>query len=638
MTRATTKSYSPNASRRNPRPVGPCNSRSSPVLAPLCATVGDMRARGWDACDVILVSGDACVDHPSFGPALVARFLESLGCRVGILAQPDYRTPDSFLALGKPRLFWGITAGNVDSQLARLTIMRKQRHDDPYTPGGRAGARPPNASIVYASLARHAHSAVPVVLGGIEASLRRFAYYDYWTDKVRRSILLDAKADLLVYGMAEKALAELYTMLKSASDPGQSVRAAGIRGVAEVRATLDGLVDPVLLPSFEEVAGSDHKGKLAFAEMTRLIHAHHLTSNTATLVQPHADRFVVVHPPAAPLTAAEIDSLYGLPFTRRPHPMYGKLRIPAFDMIRHSITAHRGCYASCAFCAITAHQGRTIQSRTPGGVLAEIGELAKDPAFSGTITDIGGPTANMYGTGCSVHRTGSCRRNCLYPDICPNLDSDPLRHGALLAAARRQPGVRHVFVGSGLRVDLALAGGDPSYLRQIAAHHVSGRLKTAPEHCVPAVLQHMRKPELRSYSRFLDAFRAASSQAGKNQEVVEYYMSGHPGCTLADMVELACRLHRARLTPEQVQDFYPAPMTLAAAMFHTGQDPLTGQPVYVAKTDREKTLQRALLLHAHPAFHRKAREALREAGRPDLIGTGPNCLVPPGPTDRRPGK
>jgi uncharacterized radical SAM protein YgiQ len=592
---------------------------------PLPVTRREMDARGWDACDVVIVSGDAYVDHPSFGAAVVGRFLESLGYRVGILAQPDPSDPASFLALGAPRLFWGVTAGNVDSQLATWTVMRKRRRDDPYSPGGRAGRRPANATIVYTSLARAAAKGVPVVIGGIEASLRRFPYYDYWTDKVRRSLLFDAKADYLVFGMAERALAALAADLRDGRRP------AGIRGTAEIRASPDGFSDPVILPSFEEVSAATEDGKAAFVAMTRTIFLEHHAARDRVLVQPHGDRWLVVHPPAHPLEPDELDRLYALPFTRRPHPSYGNVAIPAYEMIRDSITTHRGCYAACAFCAIAMHQGAAVTSRSEGNIVAEIERMAATPNFHGTISDLGGPTANMYGTACKLGRPGCAARNCLTPEICANLSADPAPLLALMKRVRAIRGVRHAFVSSGIRFDLAMAGGGTRYIGELVRHHVSGRLKIAPEHVSADVLRIMRKPPADAYTRFVAAIRDAAKSVGRACPIVEYFISGHPGCTLRHMVELAEYLHRNQVKPEQVQDFYPAPLTLAAAMFYTGVDPLTGERVHVARTDREKALQRALLLHHKPEFHRKAREALREASRPDRIGRDPDCLVPPGP-------
>lgn len=591
---------------------------------PLPMTRKEMDQRGWDACDIVLITGDAYVDHPSFGTALVGRWLEYLGYRVGIIAQPDPLNMATFRELGKPRLFWGVTAGNLDSELANLTVMRKLRRDDPYSPGGRAGRRPRNASIVYTACAHQAFKGVPVVLGGVEASLRRFAYYDYWTDRVRRSLLFDAKADLIVYGMAERALAELALRTREGK-PWH-----GIRGTAECLNAITDLAAVKELSAYENVAAPTLDGRRTFMKMARLIEAETDPQSDCVLVQPHGNRWLVAHPPAPPLATAEMDLIYSLPFTRRPHPSYAKDRIPAYDMIKDSVTIHRGCYGGCAFCAIGMHQGTTISSRSPENVLNEIERMTRTPDFHGTLSDLGGPTANMYGTGCRHGRSNCRRRSCLYPALCPELQTDPAAFMKLLQAARRMPGVKHVFVSSGIRYDLALADKSEQWLRELIAHHIGGRLKIAPEHISECVLRAMRKPAATSYLQFLQRFRELCRDAGKPHAIVEYFISGHPGCTLADMVALAEHLRQARIQPNQVQDFYPAPLTMAAAMYYTELDPQTSQPIHVARTDREKGLQRALLLCHKPEFHRKAREALRAAGRADLIGRGMHCLVPPG--------
>lgn len=591
---------------------------------PLPMSRAEMNELGWDSCDIVMISGDAYVDHPSFGPALIGRYLQSLGYRVGIIAQPDTKNAESLRILGQPRLFWGITAGNVDSQLARLTVMRKLRHDDAYSPGCKTGLRPPNASIVYSSMAKQAFKGVPVVLGGIEASLRRFAYYDYWTDKVRRSIIFDAKADIVAFGMAELAVAEIAHRL----DHGLNLR--GIRGTAEIQKNITTSQNILELPSYEQVSSPDAKGKSAFLSMTGLIYRHHLTDSDTVLLQKHADRWLAVNPPARPLSSDELDNLYSLPFTRFPHPSYGNAAIPAYEMIKDSITTHRGCYAECAFCAITSHQGRTVTSRSQENILDELRSISSHPAFHGTISDIGGPTANMYATGCKISRQGCHGRNCLFPSICKNLDIDHKPLLSLMRSARQVKGIKHVFVTSGIRFDLALAGGGEEYIRELVEHHVCGLLKIAPEHISQSVLNAMRKPNLKSYRDFVNIFCKHVRRTNHKYAVVEYFMSGHPGCTLNNMIELALYLKKSGIKPEQVQDFYPAPMTLAACIFYTGTDPLTGEKMYVARTDREKALQRALLLCHLPKFQRNAEEALKEAGRPDLIGIGADYLVPPG--------
>ncbi len=620
---------------------------------PLPMSGNEMRQRGWSQCDIILVTGDAYVDHPSFGVALIGRWLESQGYRVGIIAAPNPNDVEAFRVLGPPRLFWGVTAGNLDSQLARLTVMRKRRRDDPYLPEGQGDLRPPNATIVYVTRVRQAFksqisnlkSQIPVIIGGIEASLRRFPYYDYWTDSVKRSILFDSKADLLVYGMAEQAIAEVAARL----DRGEGL--SGIAGTAEIRSLKSEVrsqksesriqnpepsfrnpeprtltPDPSILPSFEEVSTD----KDAFAMITRVIMLNSASAKPVTLVQAHGDRQLVVHPPAPPLSSADLDKLYSLPFTRHPHPVYGKGKIAAYDMIKDSITTHRGCYGSCAFCAIATHQGKAIVSRSHNSILAEARTLVKSPDFHGTISDLGGPTANMYGTRCRIGGANCRRTGCLAPTLCPNLITEAGPQLELLRAVRTVPGVNHVFVSSGIRFDLALAQEPRAYIEELARHHVGGRLKIAPEHIAENVLRLMGKPTASAYRQFVRRFKEASTRAGKPQQIVEYFISGHPGCTLEDMIELALYLKRENIRAEQVQDFYPAPLTVAAAMFHTGKDPMTGEPVYVARTDNEKAMQRALLLFHDPKFHRKAREALQMAKREDLIGSGSKCLVPNG--------
>ena len=597
------------------------------VSRPLPMTREEMDQRKWDRCDIILISGDAYVDHPSFGTAIIGRVLESLGYRVGIIAQPDFKNVEAFRILGPPKLFWGITAGNVDSQLARLTVMRKLRHDDAHSPGGQAGKRPANASIVYSSMARQAFKGVPVILGGIEASLRRFAYYDYWTDKVRRSLIFDAKADLIAFGMAEASVEQIAKRLCNAEALHE------IPGTVEICRDLPKSHRIIEIPSYEAVSSTDSKGTAEFSKMTRLIIENHHHDNTV-LVQKHGDRWLVVNPPSAPLETGAIDRIYSLPFTRRPHPSYGKLRIPAYNMIKDSITTHRGCYSGCSFCAINAHQGQRVTSRSSENILDEIRRLTSDPEFHGTISDIGGPTANMYGTKCRMAHSGCIRNSCLFPSICQNLNID---HGPLLnlmRSARQIKGVKHVFVTSGIRFDLALAGGGEKYIQELVDHHVCGLLKIAPEHISSRVLNTMHKPGIKIYRDFVNKFVTHARNSKHNYSIIEYFMSGHPGCTNKDMIELALYLRKSGIRPEQVQDFYPAPLTVAASIFYTGMDPITGNQVYTARTDNEKAIQRAILLSHMPEFQRKVREALYAEGRTDLIGTGPNCLIPQNDSSR----
>jgi uncharacterized radical SAM protein YgiQ len=594
-----------------------------------------MRARGWDQLDVLIVTGDAYVDHPAFGPVLIARFLEGRGFRVGVVAQPRWTSPDDVARMGRPRLFVGVSAGNLDSMLNKLTAQKKVRSEDQYSPDGRTSARPNRASIVYANLCRQAFPGLPVVLGGIEASLRRIAHYDYWSDSVRRSILLDSKADLLVFGMGERAAWEIARRL----DAGERVeQLADVRGTAHVRknrrAWADIAADPsryvtdgkvVLLPSYEEVCAD----KTAFARMSRAFQYETNAHNARPLLQPHGDEAIYFNPPALPLDETEMDALYDLPFTRRPHPSYRGARIPALATIQHSIVTMRGCFGGCTFCSITEHEGRIIQSRSADSVLREVRALSRMEGFAGTITDVGGPTANMYKMRCKDDTTESaCRRlSCVHPGICENLVTD---HGPLvdlLKQVRREPGIKRVFVASGVRYDLAARS--PEFIRELARHHTGGQLSVAPEHTDPVVLDKMKKPPVEHYERFAQAFCQASEQAGKEQYLVPYFITGHPGSTLKDTIALALWLKERNLRPRQVQDFIPTPMAIATAMFYTGLDPLTMEPVPVVRDLREKKRMKALLYWWDPEQHALAREALRSAGRADLIGRGPRCLVTP---------
>ena len=607
----------------------------------LPTTMEEVHARGWDALDIIIVSGDAYVDHPAFGPVLIARFLEARGFRVGLIAQPDWHSAADFARLGRPRLFFGITAGNLDSMLNRLTAQKKVRSEDQYSPGGRAGSRPDRASIVYANRAREAFPGVPVVLGGIEASLRRIAHYDYWSDNVRRSILIDAKADLLVFGMGERPVWEIARRL-AAGEHVSSLR--DIRGTCyavsgdecdlleahESEVVGDGRA--VVLPSYEAVAAS----KPTYAMAARRFHHETSAFNGRPLLQRHGDRGVYYNPPALPLDEAEMDALYDLPFNRAPHPSYGADGVPAFETVKHSVVTMRGCFGGCTFCSITEHEGRVIQSRSADSVLRELREIRRMDDFRGTITDLGGPTANMYKMRCKDPAIESaCRRlSCVYPGVCENLGTDHTPVIDLMKKVREAEGVKRVFIASGVRYDLAQLS--PQYVRELAAHHTGGQLSVAPEHVSEDVLSKMKKPGAESYERFAEQFACASKEAGKEQYLIPYYISGHPGSTLAEMVELALYLKKRGLRPRQVQDFIPTPMSLAATMYWTGLDPLTQpmRPVYTARGLREKKQQKALLMYWDPAQHDMAREALVAAGRSELIGVRPECLVPPGAPGR----
>ena len=609
----------------------------------LPTTMEEVRARGWDALDVIIVTGDAYVDHPAFGPVLIARFLEGRGLRVGLLAQPDWRSADDFRRLGRPRLYFGVSAGNLDSMLNRLTAQKKNRSEDQYSPGGRTGARPDRATLVYAQRCREAWKDVPIILGGIEASLRRIAHYDYWSDTVRKPILADAKADLLVFGMGEAPIWEVTRRLL-AGESIHSIRdvrgTARLLGKAEAEAACahpsryvgDGRV--VELPPFEEVAPSTGEGKAAYARMARMFHLETNPFNARPLVQridKLSGKAVYYNPPALPLDTEAMDGLYDLPFNRAPHPAYAE-SIPAFETVKHSIVAMRGCFGGCTFCSITEHEGRVIQNRSADSILREIRALSRMDDFRGVISDVGGPTANMYGMRCESEKFESrCRRlSCVHPGICEHLNTD---HGPLIDLMKRvreADGVRRVFVASGVRYDLAADGErGHEYIAELTRHHVGGQLSVAPEHVSEEVLDKMKKPGVESYERFAEQFRCGSEAAGKEQYLVPYYISGHPGSTLNDMIALALYLKKKGIRPRQVQDFIPTPMSLAATMYYTGLDPLSGEPCYTARGLREKKMQKALLLYWDETHQELAREALVTAGRADLIGTGPQHLVPP---------
>ncbi|MBN2492042.1 MAG: YgiQ family radical SAM protein [Planctomycetes bacterium] len=636
---------------------GPGRCAAAPVLP---MSHAEMAALGWDACDVLLVTGDAYVDHPSFGMALIGRLLEAQGLRVAILSQPDWHSADAFRALGRPTLFVGITAGNMDSMVNRYTADGRLRSDDAYTPGGAGGRRPDRAVIVYAQRAREALGGVPIVIGGIEASLRRAAHYDYWSDKVRRSILLDSKADLLVHGNAERQIVEIAHRL-AAGEPIRSitdVRGTALAGVAapegwtEIDASrLDrpGSLGPgasagdrtvIRLPSFEEVAADP----VLYAHASRLLHRETNPGNARALVQRHGARDLWLHPPPFPLSTAELDRVYELPYSRRPHPAYGDARIPAYEMIRFSITIQRGCFGGCSFCSITEHEGRIVQSRSAESVVREIERVRETvPGFTGVISDLGGPTANLYRLRCrSAAIEAVCRRpSCVYPGICKQLETDHAPLIALYRRARAVPGVSQVLIGSGVRYDLAVRS--PDYVAELAAHHVGGYLKIAPEHVCEGPLRKMGKPGIATYDRFKELFDRGSRAAGKTQYLVPYFIAAHPGTTDEDMLELALWLKRNGFKADQVQTFLPAPMASATAMYHTGKNPLapvsrTSEDVVVPKGLRARRLHKAFLRYHDPANWPRLRAALRRMGRADLIGSGAHQLVPALESPARPGR
>ena len=579
-----------------------------------------MAALGWDSCDVVIVTGDSYVDHPSFGSAVITRVLCDAEFRVGVIAQPRWSGPEDFAALGRPRLFFGVTAGNVDSLVANYSPSLQRRRADDYSPGGKPGLRPNRATTVYCNRLREVYKDVPLVIGGIEASLRRLAHYDYWEDSVRRSLLLDTRADILLYGMAEKGVVEVARRLSSASPQSpisnlQSSMLDGIRGSCVNRK--EPPADAVTLPSYEAVAAD--KGK--FNEAFRLWHRAADDPAGRTLAQPHADRWVVHYPPPEPLSPAELDHVYDLPYTRQPHPDY-KERIPALETVRFSITSHRGCLGSCTFCSLSAHQGRIIQRRSKQSILREAARITRLDGFKGHITDIGGPTANMYGATCAKMASGHVcpDRECTWPQRCPRLRLAAKEELAVLEAVRTLPGVKKVSVGTGFRFDLLDDQPGLGYLEQLCRYYVSGQLRIAPEHVSQRVLAAMHKPSHASYLAFRRHFAETNRRLGKKQYLIPYFVSGHPGATVDDAVELAEYLVRTeRLFIRQVQQFTPLPMTAAAAAWHTGKDPFTDRALYVPRDPKEMKLQRALLQLHEFGNYIYAQRALQKLGRQDLL-------------------
>lgn len=589
---------------------------------PLPMSKQEMAERGWNKLDFVLITGDAYVDHPSFGAALVGRVLEGAGYRVGLVAQPNWRELNAFRVLGRPALGVLITAGNLDSMVANFTATHKPRRIDDFSPGSVGGLRPDRASIVYANRAREALPGLPIILGGIEASLRRLSHYDYWTDALRRSVLLDSKADLLLYGMSEFSLLSVAERLKR-----------GLKDFSDVRGACyvssDVPNDAVLLPSFAQMQGD----KLKFTEAFRLARGEENPFGGRKLAERHGDNYVCVNPPPMPLTTEQMDWVYGLMFTRRPHPSYSEAGVKAIDEVEFSITSHRGCYGGCSFCALTAHQGRVIQRRSLDSIVAEARLLTTLPNFKGYIHDIGGPTANFHAPSCAKQtEEGPCRgKECLSPSPCKQLRAGHDEYLAVLRAVRSLPGVKKVFVRSGVRFDYVLLDDDDAFLNELCEHHISGQLKLAPEHVSARVLRLMGKPSHGVYREFLTRYQRTNARLGKKQFIVPYFMSGHPGSTLEDAIELAEYLRDARLRPEQVQDFMPTPGSLSTAIYYTGIHPYTEESVYVPRSAAEKNAQRALLQYFLPKNHSIVRQALRAAGRDDLIGYGLKCLVPPGP-------
>lgn len=591
---------------------------------PVCRQ--DMEERGWDCVDFAYVIGDAYVDHPSFGHAIISRVLESRGYRVGLIVQPDWKVPDSIAVYGEPRLGFLVSAGNMDSMVNHYTVSKKRRHSDAYTPGGIMGKRPDYACVVYGNLIRQTYKNTPVILGGIEASLRRLAHYDYWSDKLKRSILLDSGADIISYGMGERSIIEIAEALDAGIPVSEITYIDGT--VVKIK-NREQIQDSIVLSSFEEL-------KLDKKNYARSFYTQYLNTdsfNGRRLAEPYTDSlFVVQNPPSAPLTTMEMDDVYDLPYMRRAHPSYDKEGgIPALSEIRFSLISSRGCFGGCSFCALTFHQGRIVQVRSHESLLKEAVEMTSENDFKGYIHDVGGPTANFRHPSCSRQlKTGVCRnRQCLFPQPCKNLDADHSDYVLLLKKLRDIPGVKKVFIRSGIRFDYLLAENKMDFMKELCEYHVSGQLKVAPEHISEPVLSLMGKPSHSVYEQFRKEFSAMNAKLGKKQYLVPYLMSSHPGSTLKDAVKLAEYCRDLGYMPEQVQDFYPTPSTLSTCMYYTGFDPRNMRPVYVTKNPHEKAMQRALIQYRNPKLYDLVKEALEKSGRTDLIGYGPKCLIRP---------
>jgi len=586
----------------------------------------DMEARGWAELDFVLISGDAYVDHPSFAPAVIGRYLESKGYRVGIIAQPDWNDVNAFKKLGKPRLASLVTAGNLDSMLNKFTAAKKIRREDDYSPGGEAGHRPDRATLVYSNRMKEAFRDVPLIIGGIEASLRRFGHYDYWSDTVRRSILVDSKADVLIYGMGELQIIELAEAL----DQNRFEESLpNIRGICYMSKDIPS-IDCVECPSFEEIKVD----KMAFADAFRIQYDEQDPFYGRPIVQKHGDRYVVQNVPALPLTQEQMDAAYDLPYTRKWHPSYDdKGGVPALSEVQFSLVSQRGCFGSCSFCAITNHQGRIIQNRSHQSLIDEAKLMISMDDFKGYIHDVGGPTANFRHLACDKQAVfGACKgRTCAAPEPCENLNTNHDDYIALLRKLRKLKGVKKVFVRSGLRYDYVLADNNKAFVKELCQYHVSGQLKVAPEHVSKRVTTMMGKAGKEEFLTFKKWFEEANRELGKKQYLVPYFMSSHPGCTLEDAIELAEFLRDQHMYPEQVQDFIPTPGSLSTCMYYTGINPLDGKPVYVAKKGHDKAKQRALMQYKNIENYDLVKEALIEANRRDLIGFGPECLIPPRP-------
>jgi uncharacterized radical SAM protein YgiQ len=587
----------------------------------------EVQRKGWEELDIIIVTGDAYVDHPGFGTSIIGRVLEDAGYRVGVIAQPGWENIADFTKLGKPRLCFAVSAGNTDSMVSNYTPSKRLRHDDAYSPGNKAGLRPNRACIVYTNRLKEAYPDVPVIIGGIEASLRRFAQYDYWSEKVRQSILADAPADLLIYGMGELQMLAIADKLKNGTPAGQITDVDGtvwkmdIKSWKEKKEELLG--EYMEIPPYVEVS----KDKAIYAKAFKTAFEEQDPVCGHGIVQVHPKTVVVQNKPMRPLSQEELDHVYELPFTREAHPSYQE-KIPALDMVKFSITTHRGCFGSCSFCAIVMHQGRMIRSRSIESIIREAESFRDIRGFNGTINGLGGPSANMYGMDCKKWESaGACKNKlCLYPQVCPSMNTSHSKLIELMQRLRELPGISKVFVGYGVRYDLALL--DEQYMEELCAHHVSGQLKVAPEHYSDRVTAVMKKPDRKTFERFEQKYKEINRKLGKDQYLVAFLISGHPGCTLEDMIATAEYIRDTGRYTRQVQDFTPTPMTVATCMFHTGLDPFTGKKVYVATSQKEKSIQRAMLHYREPGNHTLVYEGLKRSGRLDLVGNTWNCLIP----------
>ena len=586
----------------------------------------DMKKRGWTQCDFIYICGDAYVDHQSFGHAIITRLLEAFGYKVGIIAQPDWKNKESITILGEPRLAFLVSAGNMDSMVNHYTVNKKRRHQDAFSPGGVMGKRPDYATIVYCNLIRQVYKKTPVIIGGIEASLRRMAHYDYWSDKVKRSILIDSGADIISYGMGEHSIIEIADALNAGIDIHDITF---IKGTVYKTKTLDNLENYIELPSYDDIVNS--KEMYAKSFYTQYKNTDPFTARI--LVEKVKEKmYVVQNPPAMPLTEVEMDDIYSLPYMRNYHPMYEKDGgIPALSEIKFSITSNRGCFGGCSFCALTFHQGRIIQVRSHKSIIDEAVQMTKDADFKGYIHDVGGPTANFRHTSCDKQLTkGVCmNRQCLFPKPCPNLKVDHSDYIKLLRELRALPGVKKVFIRSGIRFDYCMCDSDDTFINELCKYHISGQLRVAPEHISDNVLKKMGKPSNDVYEGFLKRYQRINKKTGKEQFVVPYLMSSHPGSTMKEAIELAEYIRDLGYMPEQVQDFYPTPSTLSTCMYYTGLDPATMDKVYTPVSHHEKAMQRALIQYRNPENYELVKEALIKNGRTDLIGFGPKCLIPP---------